>query len=54
LEYLKGRGYVGELSMDGNILKWILNSMNYVDWIYLAQGVQWWDLVNTVMNLQIP
>jgi hypothetical protein len=26
-----------------------------VDWIYLAQNRnQWWALVNTVMNLQVP
>jgi hypothetical protein len=26
-----------------------------VDWLYLAQDIkQWWDLVNTVMYLQIP
>jgi hypothetical protein len=26
-----------------------------VDWIHLAEcRVQWWDLVNTVMNLQVP
>jgi hypothetical protein len=26
-----------------------------VDWIYLAQyRVQWWALLNTVMNLPIP
>jgi hypothetical protein len=26
-----------------------------VDWIQLTQDmVQWWTLVNTVMNLQVP
>jgi hypothetical protein len=26
-----------------------------VDWIHMAQDRDlWWDLVNTVMNLQIP
>jgi hypothetical protein len=26
-----------------------------MDWIYLAQNRdQWWALVNTVMNLQVP
>jgi hypothetical protein len=26
-----------------------------VDWIHLAQDRnQWWDLVNTVMNLRVP
>jgi len=26
-----------------------------VDWIHLAQdGVQWWDFMNTVMNLWAP
>jgi hypothetical protein len=26
-----------------------------VDWIHLALNRdQWWDLVNTVMNLQVP
>jgi len=26
-----------------------------VEWIYLAQDrVQWWSLVNTVMNFRVP
>jgi hypothetical protein len=24
------------------------------DWNHLAQNNQWWALVNTIMNLQVP
>jgi hypothetical protein len=40
----------GNITMD---LKEIWSQGN--DWIHLAQGrVQWWALMNTVMNLQVP
>jgi hypothetical protein len=39
------------------ILKWTLREAewNGVDWLDLPQDRdQWWALVNTVMNLQVP
>jgi hypothetical protein len=37
------------------ILKWILDSMKWYDWIDRAQNRdQWRALVNTVMNLRVP
>jgi hypothetical protein len=48
---------VVDLDVDGRIIftcileKWDLG----VDWRYLVQDSdQWWDPVNTVMNLRIP
>jgi hypothetical protein len=39
------------------ILEWILGGVGWedVDWIHLAQDKnQFWALVSTVMNLQVP
>jgi hypothetical protein len=37
------------------ILKWILERLDGIDWIDLAQDRdQWWALVNTAMNLRVP
>jgi hypothetical protein len=36
--------------MDLEEVKW-----KCVDWIYLGQNKdQWWDFVNTIMNLWVP
>jgi hypothetical protein len=44
------RGWEDNIKMD---LREI--GLEGVDWIHLAQvRYQWWDLVNTVMNLRVP
>jgi hypothetical protein len=52
-----GRIHFGNISIYMRIiLKWILqiHSFEGVDLIQLAQGrVQWWALVNMVMNFQV-
>jgi hypothetical protein len=57
LENLKGRDYLGDLSVDGRvILKWILTNFYGGMWtvsIWLRIG-NWRALVNTVMNLRVP
>jgi hypothetical protein len=53
-ENTKGRDHLGILGVVWRIiLKWISNKMAVMmDWIHLAQErVQWWALVNTVLNL---
>jgi hypothetical protein len=54
---LKGRGHLEGWGADVKlILEWILKKWyDILGWIKLAQGRnQWRNLVNTVMNLQIP
>jgi hypothetical protein len=53
---LKGRDYLEELNVDGNIRMGLREKgWEVVDWIHLAQDRdQWWALVNTVINLRVP
>jgi len=49
--------HLENLGRDGRIiLKWILKiGCESVNWIHLAQaGIQWWTLVNMVVNIQVP
>jgi len=48
---------LGEPGVDGKIiLRWIFRKWDWsMDWIELAQDRdRWSDLVNAVMNLQVP
>jgi hypothetical protein len=45
-----GRRLEDNIKMDLREIGW-----EVVDWMHLAQvRDQWWDLVNTVMNLRVP
>ena len=53
---MKGRGYLGDLALDGRILlKWILSKcIGDVERIYFARfRDQWLAVVNTELNLRI-
>jgi expansin (peptidoglycan-binding protein) len=54
----KSEGKRHHLGVDGRItLKWNLKETWYggLDWIHMEQDkVQWWALMNTVMNLRFP
>jgi hypothetical protein len=57
LENLQGRGDSEDVGVDGRITsEWILKKLvEGMDWIHLPKDRdQRWDLVNTVMNLQVP
>jgi hypothetical protein len=50
----EGKRPLEDLGIDGNILECILTEIGWevVDWTCMAQDrVQWWAVVNTVMNL---
>jgi len=56
LENLKGKEYLEDIGVDGNIiLEWILGKRGEdMDWMHLAQARdQSLVLVDTVMNLQV-
>jgi hypothetical protein len=58
LENLKGRNHLEYSSIDGeDSIRMDLREMGWegVDCVHLAQDRdQWWDLVDTVMNLWVP
>jgi hypothetical protein len=56
LESLKGRDHSEDLDVCKRIiLEWILGKCGLADWIHMSQNRdQWWALVNTLMNLQVP
>jgi hypothetical protein len=50
----KGSDYLGDWAQKGDDIKNDLKETDGVDWIHQAQDrVQWWALVNTVMNLPV-
>jgi len=57
VENLRERDHLEDPCIEGRILlKWIfLKWEGDMGWIELAQNRdRWWDLVNVVMNLQVP
>jgi hypothetical protein len=51
------RDHLRDRSVDGKIIleRILKKRCENVDWMYLAQDRdQWWALVNTVMDLQVP
>jgi hypothetical protein len=51
----EGKNHLEYLGVDGSsIQKLVLNKLEVVDWIHLAQDRdKWRTVVNTVMNLQV-
>jgi hypothetical protein len=49
LENLIGRNHLGDMNVDGIVLKYWYG-LNLTG----CRRVQWWVLVNTVMNLWVP
>jgi hypothetical protein len=55
IEKLKGRDHLGDLEREGKIKTCVKETeCENVERIHLAQdGVQWWPLADTVMNLHV-
>jgi hypothetical protein len=55
-KYLREGDHLGDLGVDGIILKWIFKKWDGgMEWIELAQDRdRWRTLVNAVMNLRVP